>query len=388
MISLSYVSIISLYSQWPLSSLLGVLRIVEIVIVGWLISRFIARKNLSIHIPIILSISLIGVSCLTAWQFFTQHSIGGLWYFLGERSFSMVTPGIANANLSGTLVLRPYATFPHPNVLAAFCVLLICFLLYFPARLTHRLLRLLLTTAVLLGSISTILSMSRTAISVLALVMSVWLLRFVTRSAKNNLLILLWGIGGFGVLVVSGTLTRFSSLRITDEAVVLREFLSTQALQMFNSNFWTGVGVSNFLPTLSLELDPLLPYRNFQPVHSLYLLILSETGVIGAVLCIVGITFLLAKVWKSRVHRLGRSMLLLCVLLLGATDHYFYTLHQGQLLLGFVLGVLLADFPPSYFTDSKAKNRGKLIQRSSSKKTMPSISLKISRTRVSSRKKR
>ena len=385
-IALLYLSVLSLYSQWPVSSLLGVVRVGEVVIVSWFISRFIGRENMSKHTITVLSISLIVVSILAIWQYFSQHSVGGFWYLLGERSFSIATPGIANANLSGSLILRPYATFPHPNVLGGFCVLMVCYLLYFSRWQVGQLERMLLVTAVFGGAITTTLSMSRSAIVVLTAVIAVWLLCRIGKSAKNIVLTLLFGIGGGGLLLASGALVRFSSLRITDEAVILRELLTIQGLQIINNNFWTGVGVLNYLPTLALTLDPLLPYRNLQPVHSIYLLIMSEAGIVGLFVFILGVLFCIQKTWKSKGYRLGKYMLLLAALLLGITDHYFYTLHQGQLLLGFVFGVLIAVYPASYFTDSKAKNRGTSIQRLSSKKTMPSVSLKISRTRVSRRK--
>jgi ATP sulfurylase len=43
----------------------------------------------------------------------------GLW-ILGERDFSLSTTSIATFNWYGQIFLRPYATFPHPNVFAAF----------------------------------------------------------------------------------------------------------------------------------------------------------------------------------------------------------------------------------------------------------------------------
>lgn len=46
----------------------------------------------------------------------------GLW-LLGERNFSINTTGIATFNWYGQVFLRPYATFPHPNIFAAYMLL-------------------------------------------------------------------------------------------------------------------------------------------------------------------------------------------------------------------------------------------------------------------------
>lgn len=384
---LVYLSTVSLLSAWPISSLFGVIRMGEIMLVGWFITRFIGKSKLFTKSTIVLAASLVGESILAIWQFLLQHSVGGLWYWLGERSFSILTPGIANANLSGNLVLRPYGTFPHPNVLGGFCVILVCFLLYFPLHAPRKSVTILVRVAIFSGIITTIISMSRTAMLVLMFVLVIWFLQRMYKGIKQNLPLLLAGATLVGVVIFSGISVRFSSMRASDEAVVVRELLFAQAVQLFENNQITGVGVLNFLPSLALQVDPLRSYRDLQPVHSLYLLILSETGIVGTLMFFAAIIFCLHRIWQSKVYRPGKLLLFLSLLLLGLTDHYFYTIHQGQLIVGFVLGVVLTKFNDMGFTDQGAKNRGILRKRLSSKKTVSSSSLKISRTRIVSRKK-
>ena len=54
-------------------------------------------------------------SVLVVAQFVTRHSLQGIWYFFGERYFTLSTPGIAKASLQGNEILRVYGTFSHPN---------------------------------------------------------------------------------------------------------------------------------------------------------------------------------------------------------------------------------------------------------------------------------
>jgi hypothetical protein len=63
---------------------------------------------------------VIYVSILTISQFLIGHFVGGWWWFLGERNYYSFTPGIANTFYNGTLLLRPYGTFSHPNTMAGF----------------------------------------------------------------------------------------------------------------------------------------------------------------------------------------------------------------------------------------------------------------------------
>lgn len=104
----------------PLASVYGIVKLVEFTLftfAGIAVLRNEKDGGLQ-KIAICLAVGMILTGILAIGQVMQQGSLGGLWYFLGERSFSAETPGIANAVLNGALVLRPYATFPHPNVLA------------------------------------------------------------------------------------------------------------------------------------------------------------------------------------------------------------------------------------------------------------------------------
>ena len=65
--------------------------------------------------------------------------------------------------------------------------------------------------------------------------------------------------------------------------------------------------------------------RFLQPVHNIYLLLLSEAGVIG-------LFMFLWILWRAKKH-----WVILIVFFLGLVDHYFLTLQQGQLLLVILL---------------------------------------------------
>jgi hypothetical protein len=49
---------------------------------------------------------------------------------LGERYFTISTPGIAKVAMQGKEILRAYGTFSHPNSLAGFYLLQYVFILY------------------------------------------------------------------------------------------------------------------------------------------------------------------------------------------------------------------------------------------------------------------
>ncbi|HID06451.1 MAG TPA: hypothetical protein EYP10_04810, partial [Armatimonadetes bacterium] len=103
----------------PLAGFYKLLKLVEFFLLGlWVKNNFVALLPCCL-VPL-LSLTII-YSSLIAWgQFLRQGSLGGLFWWLGERTFTSSTPGIAQVVLNGQLFLRPYATFSHPNVLGGY----------------------------------------------------------------------------------------------------------------------------------------------------------------------------------------------------------------------------------------------------------------------------
>lgn len=232
----------------------------------------------------------------------------GLW-ILGERSFTITTAGIAKFDFYGREFLRPYATFPHPNVLAGY----------------------LLVTAVMLSGkksfwpavvslVGITLAMSRTAIAA----GFVALLLIAQRKWKIFALIL--------ILLLSPVLfTRFSSIFNFDSLSFLRrEELLGAAWELFLKNPFFGIGLNNFIPALA---DNLIagPSRFLQPVHNIFLLTLAEAGLFGLAGLII---FMAYPLIKSR-----NFCIWLIIIFLGMFDHYFLTLPQGYRLLFTVWGL-------------------------------------------------
>ena len=80
------------------------------------------RSDLKVIIRFALSLALLFQTILAIGQLFLGHSLGGVLYYLGERTVSVGSPGIALATFMGSVVLRAYGTFGHPNVLAGYAV--------------------------------------------------------------------------------------------------------------------------------------------------------------------------------------------------------------------------------------------------------------------------
>lgn len=290
----------------------GLVRLEQYLVSG-LFGVYLASNNFktlfkAISLPLLVSIFF--ESFLAIWQFSKGATIG--FWILGERTFSISTPGIAKFDYLGTQFLRPYSTFSHPNVLAAFLLVTL------PLVASKF--------GTIIGSLALFLTASRSAI-LLGFFMALNLL-----NKKWKLLLIITA------LILSPVLyTRFSAIFSFDSlALIRREELAIGAVDLFLSTPLSGVGLNNFIEVSAHGIVS-GPSRFLQPVHNIYLLSLSETGIIGFCALLFLIGYPLHRLLKLKEKR----MLLVwsTVLFLGLFDHYFLTLPQGYRLTFLIWGL-------------------------------------------------
>lgn len=292
---------------------------------------------------LVLSCGVILQSALALWQYVHQSSIGGLWYFLGERLFTAGTPGIANASINGELILRPYGTFPHPNVLAGYLLVVLLLGWFLLPLYNLRWQRWLVRLSLLVGTGGLFLTLSRVAILLwVGFLLIVLGMRFWKR-ARIAPILLVSCLLLLSIITPVGS--RLLQTNLTEESVVQREQLVGSAWHMIVSNPLQGVGLGNFLPTLA-QLQPALSVgTSLQPVHNIYFLITAETGLIGFS-CFIWFLFLTFRVLLCSVQKNPSSLpsltvlvVLSSLLILGLFDHYLLTLQQGQLVFAYIIGL-------------------------------------------------
>lgn len=307
-------------------SLFGILKIFEMIFFGLIVWKS------SVSIKTLTSVFLAGVFCealLSLAQFLNRGSLGGLFYFFGERTFSASTPGIANASVSGELFLRPYGTLPHPNVLAGFLLVGIIFLCSrFSFSKKNRALYFLLFTSY---STALLVTLSRVAIFLWVGTICFFLLR-----RTRKLLFLFIAIATLFIFTTP-LLSRFLQTSLLEEAVVNRVILTEASLEMISVSPIFGIGILQFIPTLPAFL-PSVSFLLLQPVHNIFLLVFAETGAIGFAILVWFLVHTFLYVRKTK--EAWRLVLFFSILVLGSFDHYLLTLQQGQLLLAFCFGIL------------------------------------------------
>ncbi len=322
----------------PGAGVYGLVKLLELSFFGWYVWQF-AKENKEqfwMAVPFIFSFGIIGESVLAIAQFSQQKSIGGILYFLGERTFDAQTPGIANASLGGQLVLRPYGTFPHPNVLAAYLLIsLILVAFLYKKRIIYEL------PALVIGTIALFLTLGRVAIILWVALSLFYVWKHVNKASSRWKILILFALFIF-LLGRTALGSRFAEFSFQDESFTQRQSLIDSSLSLFSSHPFFGIGLNNFYNGISRFKNNTFAFSSYlQPVHNIYLLTLVQTGIIGFIFLILVLYKALKKSFSGR-YKNPAFLCLLTALLLGMTDHYFLTLQSGQLLFFFILGIAFA----------------------------------------------
>lgn len=302
-----------LFSSSPINSVIAWIRLFEFMVL-FKVCLTVHLTYLNIQTP--MRMAAIWVSILSWWQLVIQKSVGGIWYLLGERTFSLNTPHIATTTLFNNheLFLRPYSTFPHPNSLAGYLLVS-----YWLIQKRSPLLSFLLNLTILSTA-------SRVAITIQILLL---IIEQVSQSQKR-----------FSIQSVAASF--ITSQPTISERITL---LSNAGIQILHSPL-LGVGLGNFIPSQTLN-------NNFisQPVHNIYILLATEIGLPMTVLIIL----LLIKTIKN-LHQKPLKYAAIAILLSGMFDHYWLTLHQNQLLFALIISLIIVQSK----LDAIRKNNRKL----------------------------
>jgi len=296
------------------------LRLVELVFVFFIFSKKIIGEKLMLWV---LSLSAAFEIILSLSQFVAKHSLQGLFYFFGERLLSLSTPGVAKASLAGIEILRPYGTFSHPNSLAGFYILLYTFVLTTKKFDKYLLLK---TFFLFISSLLIFFSFSKLALGLYLLINLLFVFKGQPKKICRPCIV-------GRLLTVALLCLVFFQARSDPLSLKKRLALSQNSLAIIGKNILVGTGAGNYLLAQNYFSRPFFDLIN-QPVHNIFLLFLSEYGlVLGAI--IVGLLWRQISIaWKKNPY------VFVVVIVSGLFDHYWLTLIQNFLLLGVVFGSL------------------------------------------------
>ncbi len=325
----------------PMMALYTTVRYVEMGIV-FMMLRSLTSFGMTRVLLTMTSALFIGAAVefgLSLYQISAQQSAQGLFYWLGERAFSISTPGIATISLFDTIALRPYGTFSHPNSLGGFYALTYVFFLMSQFKLP-RTMEIVRYGLILLSGFLVLMSFSKVAIGTVLITT----LYYVVRVLKIDCWWCKWG----RVFTLSLVSLIFLSGKSDIVSLDKRAALAQSSLQTIINHPFLGTGLGNSLYSQSV-MSQQLPYFFLQPVHNVFLLFMSEAGlVLTAVIALIA----WREIRESKILRFAqddkkvrddrkRVLLSMAVVIIitGSFDHYWLTLIQNQLLLAAIVGI-------------------------------------------------
>lgn len=328
------------FSASPLAGLFSILKIAEFIILGTIAVKIIAREKIHRLSMLAFALGMLLQSLIAIGQFYNQGSLGSIFYFLGERTFNSGSPGIANASLNGALILRPYGTLPHPNVLAGYLLIGLVWLTASGDLLIVKGKKIFIYSVVILSVIALVLSMSRYTIFI-GLLLAIFIYKKNNSTIRKRLRLILIILVILGLILSPLLFYRYTAISLNDESVLHRTTLSKASIQMFLDYPLFGVGLSNFL----IRLPGYISLLNIpiQPVHNIYFLIMAESGLIGLSIVVILVYRFIKKAGIATNSLFsGAGIILLAIILLGLNDHYLITLQQGKLLLTLSISIIYA----------------------------------------------
>jgi len=284
-------------------------------------------------------------SLIAIGQFFKQQSLG-LKHF-GESPLSPNIDGVAKIVVDGVKIVRAYGLTPHPNILAAILIIAIFGLAWLFLQKNSKKDFYLFSISLVILLLALFFTFSRSVITVGGALFIFWLFSLGRKKElrKKAIFIFLLLIIGYSLLVTyywSIYANRFSvDNLINNQSASLRIYYNQVAVDLISVSPLLGIGPGNFVNNFS-QYYPSLETWVFQPVHNIYLLIASETGLIGLSLFSFFLFLIFKGALKNRRLAMGNCFLyIFCfIMLVGLTDHFWWDLQQGQLLFWLMLGIL------------------------------------------------
>lgn len=287
-------------------------------------------------------------------QFLSQQSWNST--LLGMSAHESWQAGSSVLKIEFGRFLRAYGTFPHPNMLGGFLVVVFVLgVAYQVLRMKeigrgYRITRIVGLLIVFLGLI---LTFSRTAW--IGAVVSLCVLgglvfwqkeRDARRHFSNALLVFLLAGGVFSTILSPYIFPRFDGATIEREGSVserVQSFYDAKTV-MDQTPLFFGTGAGNFTERL-LYFEGSRPVWTLQPVHNVLVLVLAEIGVIGLFLWFLFLgTILLSwkrylTLQKSQSVRVIFAIALLALVPSLFLDHWLWSSHFGLFFLFLLLGL-------------------------------------------------
>ena len=278
----------------------------------------------------IISGTVLLLSILGILQFLTDGSVFDNYLIFGEQPYSYSSPDIVRESFLGKSVVPSYGLFRHPNTFGGFLSIFLLWLFSFLQRKKSYLISFLFGTIALVFTLS--------YLSWLVFILGLVSHLFIQKRPKSILkkkytLILITTLVCFLATLLP---TMLSANKFESPSIHRRIGLAKSSISVFKENPLFGIGFNNISAVKDKYNFESSDVRFTQPVHNIFLLLLSEGGIASLSLFILFLFFVGKKLLNSSYFHLF-LISFLQIILLGSFDHYLVTSHQTLLLFWLVI---------------------------------------------------
>jgi len=341
-----------LWADNKLISFYWSLRILQGILLIWLLSK-INFSKIKLAWAFVISMTL--SAGLAIYQFLTQSTFASKWLGLAYHSARVL--GDSVIEFADQRWLRAYGSFPHPNILAGFLVLAIvlCFWLFSKTQdsINNKQEKknfLLLYYPIILLLITALFFTFSRAAWIALIVLSIWYLVFSIKKYKllNCYIVKLLVVSCLLLVILSIIFWPLVKTRVAvEERLEIKSNIervegTQQSFEIIKNNLWLGVGIGNYTNELQ-KINPDLQAWDYQPVHNIYLLVMSEVGLIGVLLIVILLYCLLKEIrnWKLESRNLIFIFIFLYYFIfMFFFDHFWWTLASGMLIVFLTVGLI------------------------------------------------
>jgi len=300
----------------------------------WLVLFLRNTKYPVSRIIIILTIGFLPLGLIGFSEIMLGKSLG--LKLIGEWDFSLAMPGIATLRINDFLLLRPYATFPHPNVFGAIAGMLA---LYWILREQVQTVFVRWIQVFMVGAL--IISFSRTSWIGFGVVLLIYKGRSIITFFKSSTDGVKFILGGLLITVLILMTSRVFQLGSDDVLSVTRRIdLNKIAILMWQDFPILGIGLNQFIYQLGNYWENMNATRFYQPAHNIYLLVLAELGAVGFVVIMSTLLKTIIIAWGKLPIEIRGWWIFISIT--GLFDHYWITLPATYYMFCLTLGLTLA----------------------------------------------
>lgn len=284
----------------------------------------------------LVSLSVLLLSLLGIGQFIKQGSVFNNYLFFGEQPYSFSTWGVAIENVFGNKVIPSYGTFRHPNIFGGFLSIFLLWILPYLRKSRKYLVSFLVGSLVLLFTFSVSAWVSFGAGIFIYLVLSINSTKVLVSKLKLTLLTAFFCVA----MLVAPLLLSFQ--KSPNPSFFRRSDLLVSSYRVFAKSPLFGVGLNNFTILVDLHVPNSSDLRFTQPVHNVFALLLTETGVFSFSLFLI----LLYLAFRKLINPSFFNILFISfiqMLLLSSVDHYLFTINQTFLVFWLIFGLTFSE---------------------------------------------